>query len=131
MNIDKIQREFRESGFNIVEFSEDFYEQQEHFYSNANHLVAPGGAGLANMVFMQSNSTVTSLVSWRGRGTRLWKKLSEACEINLVELIGAPTNYTFNYMARLHSNFILPLIVVRRYLRDFEKSTDLNWTKGN
>ena len=131
LNIGKIQREFRESGFNIVEFSEDFYEQQEHFYSNANHLVAPGGAGLANMVFMQSNSTVTSLVSWRGRGTRLWKKLSEACEINLVELIGAPTNYTFNYMARLHSNFILPLIVVRRYLRDFEKSTDLNWTKGN
>jgi hypothetical protein len=117
LNAKKVEDEFRKSGFDIINPSNDFYDLQEHYYAKASHLVAPGGAGLTNMVFMQSHSTVTSLVSWRGRGTRLWKKLAEACEIDLIELIGAPTNYSFKYMTRLHSNFILPLIIVRRYLK--------------
>ena len=117
LNAQKVEDEFRKSGFDIINPSNDFYDVQEHYYAKASHLVAPGGAGLTNMVFMQSHSTVTSLVSWRGRGTRLWKKLAEACEINLIELIGVPTNYNIKYMTRLHSNFILPLIIVRRYLK--------------
>lgn len=117
LNAMKVEDEFRKSGFEIINSSNDFYDLQEHYYAKASHLVAPGGAGLTNMVFMQSHSKVTSLVSWRGRRTRLWKKLADACEIDLTELIGVPTNYSFKYMTRLHSNFILPLIIVRRYLK--------------
>ncbi len=118
LNAKKIEQEFRKSGFEIINPSVDFYDLQEHYYAKASHLVAPGGAGLTNMILMKRNSRVTSLVSWRGRKSRLWKKLAEACEIDLIELIGAPTNYSFRFMTRLHSNFILPLAIVRRYLRN-------------
>ena len=106
-----------QSGYSVVKTDTNFYQQQFHFFNRAENVLSPGGAVLANTVFMQPGSKVSLIRSWRDSDLLLWKKLAEACDVHFNEVIGIPTYYGRNALSRQHSNFFLPLRSIRKLLR--------------
>jgi hypothetical protein len=104
-------------GFSIIESNVDFYRQQYFFFNDAEIVLSPGGAVLANTIFMKPGSTVLSIRSWRDSDLLLWKKLAEACGVHFDEAVGIPTYYGRKALARQHSNFYLPLKRLRKLIK--------------
>jgi hypothetical protein len=116
LNIDAISRLLKRNDFQVVEPDESFYLNQARFFSEVNTLVSPGGAVLANIIFMQRGSTIVSIRSWRGTNLPLWKLLAEACEVNYSEVVGIPTYFGSKSLLREHSNFYVPLMRIKKEL---------------
>jgi hypothetical protein len=116
LNIDAVSRFLSRSGFHIVDPDDSFYVNQARFFSEVNTVFSPGGAVLANIIFMQKGSKVVSIRSWRGTDVPLWKLLSNACEVNHSEVVGIPTYFGFKSLARQHSNFFVPLGCIKKSL---------------
>ena len=108
------------SGYSVIDSNLDFYERQFHYFNRAETVLSPGGAVLANTVFMKPESRVLLIRSWRDSDLLLWKKLSEACGVHFKEAIGVPTYYGRNALARQHSSFYLPLRRIRKIIKSSE-----------
>jgi hypothetical protein len=104
-------------GFSVIESNVDFYRRQFYLFNQAQTVLSPGGAALANTIFMQPGSKVLLLRSWRDSDLLLWKKLAEVCDVDFDEAIGIPTYYGRNPLSRQHSNFYLPLRRARKLLK--------------
>jgi hypothetical protein len=104
-------------GFSIIESNVDFYRRQYYLFNQAQTVLSPGGAVLANTIFMQPGSRVLLIRSWRDSDLLLWKKLAEVCDVDFDEAIGIPTYYGRNALSRQHSNFYLPLRRARKLLK--------------
>lgn len=113
VNQQSVVSELCRAGFSIVDCTSYFFENQFHYFAQAKNVVSPGGAVLANMLFMDPGSRITVLRSWRGSDLRLWKKLAEACHLEYDEVVGIPTYFGTNSLSRQHSNFFLPKIFLR------------------
>lgn len=117
LNIEAISRLLKRNQFQVVEPDESFYLNQARFFSEANTVFSPGGAILANIIFMRRGSRVVSIRSWRGSEVPLWKLLSEACEVNHSEVVGIPSYFGFKFLLRAHSNYYVPLRRIKKELR--------------
>ena len=113
-NIQKVREVSATAGFKVFEPSESFYRDQIHLFANASHILAPGGAVLANMIFMQPNTTVIALRSWRTSKLPLWRDLARACNLQYKEVVGTPTYFGTKKMLRQHSDYS---ISARKLLR--------------
>jgi hypothetical protein len=116
INTDKLQEQLENIGFESIETNSDFYARQHSYFNQASQLVAPGGAVLANIVFMKPGSKVLVIRSWRDSNLLLWKKLAESCGVQFSEAIGFPTYYGRSTLARQHSNYFLPIWKVKKLL---------------
>lgn len=116
INMEQLQRRLKTLGFETVETNSDFYLEQHSYFHQANKIVSPGGAVLANIIFMKPGSKILLIRSWRDSDLNLWKKLAESCEVNFTEAIGIPTYYGRKALARQHSNFYLPTPRFRKFL---------------
>jgi capsular polysaccharide biosynthesis protein len=116
INTDKLQEQLENIGFETIETNSDFYVRQHFYFNQASQLVAPGGAVLANIVFMKPGSKVLVIRSWRDPNLLLWKKLAESCGVQFSEAIGFPTYYGRDTLARQHSNYFLPIWKVKKLL---------------
>lgn len=117
LNADQIGRYLDKFGFNSLEIDENFYKKQQIYFSGANLIVSPGGAILANILFMKKGSKVIAMRSWRDSKLNLWKSLAEACDVEYGEIIGIPTYFGRKFLARQHSNFFIPLLLMRKFLK--------------
>jgi len=117
LNVDQVGRCLDNFGFHSLEIDENFYTRQHIYFSKANLIVSPGGAILANILFMKKGSKIIAMRSWRDSKLNLWKTLAEACDVEYGEVIGIPTYFGRNFLARQHSNFYIPLVLVRKYLK--------------
>jgi hypothetical protein len=116
LNIGAVSRFLKRNDFQVVEPDESFYLNQARFFSEAKTVFSPGGAVLANIVFMQRGSRVVSIRSWRGSDVPLWKLLSEACEVSHSEVVGIPSYFGFKSLLRAHSNYYVPLKLIKKEL---------------
>jgi hypothetical protein len=116
LNNDAVSRLLKRNNFEVIEPDESFYLNQARVFSEANTIVSPGGAVLANIIFMQRGSTIVSIRSWRGSDVPLWRLLAEACEVNHSEIVGVPTYFGLKSLLRAHSNFYVPLMRIRKEL---------------
>jgi hypothetical protein len=116
LNIEAVSRLLKRSDFQVVEPNESFYLNQARFFSEANTVFSPGGAILANIIFMRRGSRVISIRSWRGSDVPLWKLLSEACEVNHSEVVGIPSYFGLKSLLRAHSNYYVPLNRIKKEL---------------
>ena len=103
--------------YQFVELSNSFFLDQHHFFSRAKIVISPGGALLANILFMQKNSKVIAIRSWRDSELKLWRELADACDINYSEVVGIPTYFGSKSLTRQHSNFFVPLSRIKKALR--------------
>jgi capsular polysaccharide biosynthesis protein len=109
LNVEQVCEYVSKRDIEILEPNEAFFLKQHLYFSMANLIVSPGGATLANILFMQPGSKVIVVQSSRNANLGLWKKLAGACQVNYSEIVGIPTYYGFNSLAREHSNFYAPL----------------------
>jgi hypothetical protein len=116
LNMDAVSRLLKRNDFQVVEPDESFYLNQARFFSEAKTIFSPGGAVLANIIFMRRGSRVVSIRSWRGSDVPLWKLLSEACEVNHSEVVGIPSYFGFKTLLRAHSNYYVPLNRIKKEL---------------
>jgi hypothetical protein len=120
LNLSAVSKLFKSNEFQVFEPDESFYLNQGRFFSEAKMIASPGGAVLANMIFMKPGSRVLLMRSWRDSDLFLWKKLAEACGLHFNEAIGIPSYHGRNRLARQHSNFYLPLKRVRKLLNSVD-----------
>lgn len=116
LNMDAVSRFLKKKNFHVIEPDESFYMNQASCFSQAKMIVSPGGAVLANMIFMQRGSRVISIRSWRGSDVPIWNSLADACELSHSEVIGVPTYFGFKSLLRTHSNYYVPLKRVKKVL---------------
>ena len=116
INAKKLQAQLENLGFKTVETNNTFYLKQHSYFDQSTQIVAPGGAVLANIVFMKPGSKVLVIRSWRDSDLLLWKKLAESCGIQFSEAVGFPTYYGRKNLARQHSNYFLSIRKVKKLL---------------
>lgn len=118
LNSNQVGRRLEKFGFSTLETGEDFFTKQHIYFSNAHLIVSPGGAILANILFMKKGSKIIALRSWRDSKLKLWKKLSQACNIEYSEVAGIPSYCGTKPLARQHSNYFIPVRLIKKYLKN-------------
>jgi capsular polysaccharide biosynthesis protein len=116
VNWGKIGQELEFFSFEDIPLDSDFYSSQVQVFSNSNVVVSPGGAVLANIIFMNPGSKVVALTSFRGQRIDLWRKLSNSLDLKYIAVKGIPTYWGFRYLRKLHSNFYISPKKLRRIL---------------
>jgi len=111
--------------FSIHDLDSNFFKDQIKTFHNARSVLAPGGAALANIVFMQEGSWIVVLQSWRNRDIKLWSKLAGAMNINYREVNGIPTYFGPGKLRRRHSDFYISPRKLRRVLSSVTASSTL------
>ena len=117
INESRVSKLASQLGYLVKESNFDFYQRQWHYFNHAETVLSPGGAVLANTIFMRSGSRVLLLRSRRDSDLLLWKKLADVCGVHFNEAVGIPTYFGRKALARQHSNFYLPLRKVRKLLK--------------
>lgn len=116
LNMNSVIAYLLNQNYQAVELNNSFFLDQHHYFSSAKTVITPGGALLANILFMQKNSNIVAIRSWRDAEMKLWKKLAHACEMNYSEVVGIPTYFGSNSLARQHSNFFVPLSRIKKVI---------------
>jgi Glycosyltransferase 61 len=116
LNPSSTKRVLQDFTFQTLPLNVKFFQEQVQVFHNANFVVAPGGAVLANIIFMKPGTKVLVLISWRNRKLKLWKDLSESFNLKYMEVKGFPIYWGFNYLQRMHSNYYISLRKLRRIL---------------
>jgi hypothetical protein len=109
INENSLMVKLKTMGFQVIKCTEDFYLNQAHYFEGAEHIVAPGGAVLANILFMNEGSRVTVIRSSRNSELELWRKLAIACGVELKEVLGIPSYHGLKILSRMHSNYFVPI----------------------
>jgi hypothetical protein len=102
--------------FSVQDLNSDFFRTQIATFYHSGVILAPGGAALANIIFMQKGSYVVVLRSWRNRDVSLWTKLADAMGVNCVEVPGIPTYFGPGKLRRRHSDFYVSPRKLRKVL---------------
>ena len=76
-----------------------------------------GGAIAANMIFMRKNSSMVILGSWRSASLGIWSKLGSILGLKIIEVYGIPTSFTTDRSKNLHSDYFVPKVLLRYYLK--------------
>ena len=116
INWGKIRQELEYFSFENIPLDSNFFISQVQVFSNSSVVVSPGGAVLANIIFMNPGSKVVALTSFRGQRIDLWRKLSDSLDLKYIAVNGIPTYWGFRYIRKLHSNFYISPKKLRRVL---------------
>ena len=116
INWGKIRQELEHFSFDHIPLDSNFFKIQVQIFSNSSVVVSPGGAVLANIIFMNPGSMVVAFTSFRGKKVDLWRKLSDSFDIKYITINGIPTYWGFNYLRKFHSNFYISPKKLRRVL---------------
>lgn len=116
VNWEKNRQVMLDNSFMEVPFDTDFFSNQVKIFNSSTVVVSPGGAVLANIIFMKPESRVIALTSFRNRKIQLWRELSDCFGLNYTEIMGYPTYWGFNQLRKLHSSFYISPKKLRRML---------------
>jgi hypothetical protein len=114
-NIEKIVHEYNFANFDL---DEKFFQNQARIFANANCIISPGGAVLANIIFMKPGKRVIVLRSGRNIKPDIWKKIAETANVEYSEVKGFPSYWGLGFSQRLHSNFYISPRKLRRMLSE-------------
>jgi len=118
LNTESIEKVISESHVPIYKLDQDFFRDQIKIFANTKHVISPGGAVLANIIFMRSGSKVTVLRSYGYSKLNIWKQLAEISKVEYSEVRGIPSYWGFNFLRRLHSNFYISPRKLRRIMSE-------------
>lgn len=93
-NESEVERALAELGFSVITLSELAFQEQVRLFRNARLVVAPHGAGLANVIFCPPGARVIELMP-SVRDNRCFERLSAVCGLrHEVKLILASSENT-------------------------------------
>ena len=116
MNALKIEKIAKSKGLTVIEDNELLYRNQVGIFSGLKLAVIPGGAMLANMIFMQPGGAILCLRGSRQNNLELWRKLADAVGLDYFEVVGPATYHGRNALQRDHSNYYIFAAKFRRTL---------------
>jgi capsular polysaccharide biosynthesis protein len=109
----KILQDFN---FQNLPLNTKFFQEQVQVFHDANFVAAPGGAILANMIFMKPETKLLVLISWRNRKIKLWHDLASSVNLKYIEVKGPSTYWGFSFLRTIHSNYYISPRKLRRIL---------------
>jgi hypothetical protein len=107
INSSRIDRMSAQLGWQVFEDDDLLYRSQVKIFSNVTTAISPGGAMLANLIFMPKGSSLICLRSTRQSDLALWKNLANAVGVNYHEVKGIPTYHGKNLLKSIHSNYYI------------------------
>ncbi len=113
---EKLKKVFDDFSFQRLPLNDKFFNRQVQVFFNTKFVATPGGAVLANVIFMKPGSKVLVLKSRGNRKLNPWAKLCESFNLKYVEVTGLPTYWGSSFLRRLHSNFYISPKKLRRVL---------------
>ena len=113
LSFEKVLGEF---SFHNVELNAHFFSRQLEVFSNAKIVATPGGAVLANIIFMKPGSKIFVFQSWWNSRLNLWGELSKSFSLEYIEVVGLPTYWGLKFLRRVHSSFYISSRKLRRIL---------------
>jgi hypothetical protein len=116
INAQHIEKIVHEYGFAKFDLSDKFFQIQARIFANSDCIISPGGAVLANIIFMKPGKRVIVLRSGRTTEPDIWTKLAEASNAEYFEVKGFPSYWGLGFSQRLHSNFYISSRKLRRML---------------
>lgn len=122
LNSRKLETLSHDYGFETITPDVAFYQNQVAHFATARVVISPGGALLANMIFLSKGAIVICLHSWRGRKVRLWQQLAHALGVEMINVYGLPTYFGRKSLQNEHSNYYVPLWKFRRTLESLRAS---------
>jgi hypothetical protein len=122
LNSESVEAVVRELEIDAVESNLNFFKFQVPAFHQANLVIIPGGAAVANILFMKPGAKVLILKSWRNRKLNLWKSLALGLGLEYKEVNGVPNYYGLNYLRRIHSDYWISPRKFRRALSNFRIS---------
>jgi len=105
LNSKAIRGTISKFGIPIQVADSKFLRNQVEYFYDADLVISPGGAVLANILFMRPGSKVLVLRSWRNRHLNLWEKLSIGLEVRYLEITGVPVYFGLNSGRRMHTDY--------------------------
>lgn len=123
VNYRRLLRWANHFGYKEIEPNSEFFRNQFWVFNKAEKVIAPGGALLANMLFMKPGSIVIAPISLNTRGLKLWRELGTACGLKVYELPGLPLKFGRTQLSRTHANFFVPVRSFKRLLHKLELKT--------
>ena len=112
----QIYKTLDSAGLKRVPVDEDFFRHQHSYFNNADVIACPGGATLANMIFMSPDSKLLIFRSFRDLKQKLWSKLSIAANVNLFQFFGIPIYFGRKKLQRQHSDYFCATFILKYYL---------------
>lgn len=122
LNAESIETVVRELGIDTLESNSNFFKFQVRAFHQANLVIIPGGASVANILFMKPGTKVLILKSWRNRKLNLWQSLAIGLGLEYKEINGVPSYYGLKYLRRVHSSYWIPPRKFKRELSKFRIS---------
>ena len=116
-NLDKVEQELSKQGFRKFSINNYYLRNQFAIFRNSNLIVVSGGAIAANMIFMKKNTSMVILGSWRSASLGIWGTLGRILGVKTTEVNGIPTRFTTDRSKNLHSDYIVPKVLLRYYLK--------------
>ena len=116
LNWSVVHRVLCDFSFQTLKSDLKFYRKQVEVFHNAKFVVAPGGAVLANIIFMKPGTKVLIFRSLWNKDIKLWENLSRSANLKYFEIKGFPTYWGFNFLRHLHSNYYISPRKLRRIL---------------
>ena len=92
-------------------------KNQFTLFRASDSIVLSGGAIAANMIFMKELSSMIVLGSWRSASLGIWSRLGLVFGVRVDEIKGIPISFSLNYSRRLHSDYYIPRVLLRHYLK--------------
>jgi hypothetical protein len=122
LNAESVEAVVRELGIDTLESNSNFFRFQVPAFHQANLVIIPGGASVANILFMKPGTKVLILKSWRNRKLNLWQSLAIGLGLDYKEINGVPNYYGLRYLRRVHSDYWIPPRKLKRQLSKFRMS---------
>jgi Glycosyltransferase 61 len=116
VNWNKINQVLVDYSFIDTPLDANFFTIQIEVFFNSKIVVSPGGAVLANIIFMKPEGKVIVLKSFKYSKLAIWSKLAKACNLSYIEIQGLPTYWGPYFNRNLHSNFYISPRKLRRIL---------------
>lgn len=120
VNYQRLLRWANYFGYKEIDPNSEFFRNQFWVFNKAEKVISPGGALLANMLFMKPGSIVIAPISLNTKDLNLWKELGTACGLEVYELPGVPIKFGRTQLSRTHANFFIPVWRFKSLLQKLE-----------
>jgi capsular polysaccharide biosynthesis protein len=122
LNAESVEAVVSELGIDTLESDANFFKFQIPAFHQAILTIIPGGASVANILFMKPGTKVLILKSWRNRKLNLWQSLAIGLGLEYKEINGVPNYFGLKYLRRMHSDYWIPPRKLKRELSKFRTS---------
>jgi len=116
-NMPEVEQVLTKEGFRRIKINKLYLKNQFTLFRDADSIVLSGGAIVANMIFMKELTSMVVLGSWRSASLGIWSRLGLVFGVRVDEVKGVPTSFSLNYSRRLHSDYFIPGVLLRHYLK--------------